>query len=49
MKSPYEVFAPGHRLANGSRDPAIYIEGAIRNAAMSILKTKFPGITLEGK
>ena len=49
QKSPYEVFAPGGRLANGSRDPAIYIEGAIRNAAMSLLRTKFPGITLEGK
>lgn len=49
QKSPYEVFAPGHPLDNGSRDPAIYIEGAIRNAAMSLLKTKFPGIVLESK
>jgi len=47
MKSPYEVFAPGHKMATPQRNPEIYIEGAIRAAAIAILKNKFPGMALE--
>lgn len=49
QRSPYDVFLPGHRLGNATRDPRIYVEGAIREAAMSILKRRFPGIVLELK
>jgi len=46
-RDPYDVFLPGGRLGTPKRDPRIYVEGAIRNAAISILKGKFKGILLE--
>jgi hypothetical protein len=47
QRAPYDVFLPGHPLDNGRRDPQLYIEGAIRKTAMSLLKTKFKGVQLE--
>ena len=47
QRAPYDVFLPGHPLDNGRRDPQLYIEGAIRKTAISLLKGKFPGIALE--
>ena len=46
QRNPYDVFLPGHKMANGKRDPRIYVEGAIRESAIAILKNKFPGIQL---
>lgn len=45
-RDPYDVFLNG-RLATPQRDPRIYVEGAIREAALSILQKRFPGIVLE--
>lgn len=49
MRDPYDVFLPGHKMGTPKRDPRIYVEGAIRQSAMSILKKRFPGIALELK
>lgn len=46
MRDPYDVFLPGHKMGTPKRDPRIYVEGAAREAAMTILKNKFPGIAL---
>ena len=47
QRNPYDVFLPGGRLGTAQRDPRIYIESAIQEAAMSILRRKFPGLQLE--
>lgn len=47
QRNPYDVFLPNGRLGTPQRDPRLYIEGAIREAAISILKRRFPGIVLE--
>lgn len=49
QRDPYDVFLPEHKLGTPKRDPRIYVEGAIRNSAISILKNRFPGIQLELK
>lgn len=47
QRDPYDVFLPGGRLnPPKERDPKIYIEGAVREIAMAILKRRFPGIQL---
>jgi hypothetical protein len=38
QRNPYDVFLPGGRLGTAQRDPRIYIESAIQEAAMSILR-----------
>lgn len=47
MRNPYDVFLPGHKMATPKRDPRIYVEGAIREAAITVLKNRFPGINVE--
>jgi hypothetical protein len=47
QRNPYDVFLPGGRLGTAQRDPRIYVESAIQEAAMSILRRKFPGLQLE--
>ena len=48
MHNPYDVFLPGEDLnPPEERDPRIYIEGAVRDLAQTILKQRFPGIQLE--
>lgn len=47
MKDPYGTFLPGGRLHTQQRDPKVYIEGAIRDIAIQVLKNQFNGIVLE--
>ena len=47
MKDPYGTFLPGGRLHTQQRDPKIYIESAIRDIAVQVLKNQFNGIALE--
>jgi hypothetical protein len=49
MKNPYGTFLPGGRLHTQQRDPQIYIESAIRDIAIIVLKKQFNGIALELK
>ena len=46
QRNPYDVFLPGHKMGTPKRDPRIYVEGAIREAAITVLKNRFPGIQL---
>lgn len=46
QRSPYDVFLPGGKLHTQKRDPRLYIENSIRDLALKILGTKFPGIQL---
>ena len=47
MRNPYGTFLPGGRLHTQQRNPSIYIEGAIRDIAIQVLKKQFNGISLE--
>lgn len=47
MRDPYGTFLPGGRLHTQQRDPKLYIEGAIRDIAVQVLKRRFSGIALE--
>jgi len=49
QRNPYDTFLPGGRLGTKQRDPRLYIEGAIREIAIQLLRNKFPGIALELK
>lgn len=47
QRTPYDTFLPGGSLHTLQRDPRIYVEGAIRGISMSILKSRFNGLSLE--
>ena len=47
MRNPYDTFLPGGRLGTAARNPKIYLESGIRNAALAILKRDFPGLSLD--
>lgn len=47
QRYPYDTFLPGGRLHTAKRDPRLYIEGSIREAAIDLLGKNFPGLSLE--